>query len=117
VLRINFSAPNTGSKGNNRFDNITVEGEPINDSINDISKSDYILYPNPVLNILNLKTTYAGEKMISIYNSAGILMSSYFINGTQSAINTSFLSQGMYFIKITETSSKKSKSLKFIKEQ
>lgn len=47
VLRITYGPPNTGSKGNNRFDNITIEGDISSEinGINDITRSDYALYP------------------------------------------------------------------------
>ncbi|MGD0754039.1 MAG: T9SS type A sorting domain-containing protein [Bacteroidales bacterium] len=118
VLKINFSAPNTGSKGNNRFDNITVEGDISSDidAVPEITKSDYAIYPNPAKDHINLITTYEGEKVVSIYNSAGILVSSYNLSGKEILINTSLLSQGLYFMKITETDVKNVTILKFIKE-
>jgi len=78
VLRIDFSAPNTGSKGNNRFDNITVEGD-ISSTLTQflkLPKSDYVLYPNPAKENINLITTYEGEKTISYIYSSGTLVSS-----------------------------------------
>jgi hypothetical protein len=119
VFRINFSAPNTGTKGNNRFDNITVEGDISSDidAIHEINSSDYALYPNPVKDHISLITTFDGEKTVSIYNSTGILVSSYNnLSGKEILINTSFLSQGLYFMKITETNKKNVSILKFIKE-
>jgi hypothetical protein len=118
VLRLDFSAPNTGSKGNNRFDNITVEGDISSDidAVPEITKSVYALYPNPAKDYINLIATFDGEKLISIYNSTGILMSSCNLSGKKFIINTSLLSQGLYFMKITETGGKNVTLLKFIKE-
>jgi hypothetical protein len=118
VFRITFSGQNTGSKGNNRFDNITVEGDisPDVDAVPEISKSDFALYPNPAKDHVNLITTDEGEKNISIYNSTGILVSSYKMSGKEILINTSLLSQGLYFMKIIETNGKNVSTLKFIKE-
>jgi hypothetical protein len=118
VLKINFSAPNTGSKGNNRFDNLTVEGDISSniDAVPEITKSDYAIYPNPAKDHINLITTFEGEKIITIYNSTGTLMSSYNLSGKEILINTSLLSQGLYFMKITETDVKNVTILKFIKE-
>jgi hypothetical protein len=118
VLRINFSAPNTGNKGNNRFDNITVEGDISSDidAVPEIAKSDYAIYPNPAKDHINLITTFEGEKVISIYNSAGILVSTYNLSGKEILINTSSLSQGLYFMKISETDIKNITILKFIKD-
>ncbi len=118
VFRINFSAPNTGSKGNNRFDNITVEGNIFADInvIPKIEKSYYNLYPNPASDHINLVTTFGGEKTVSIYNSTGVLVSSYNLNGKELLINTAQLSQGLYFLKIIERDRGNSGTLKFIKE-
>jgi len=118
VFRITFSGQNTGNKGNNRFDNITAEGDISSDidAINDISRSDYSLYPNPAKDHIKLITTYEGEKNVTIYNSTGILVSSYNLSGKEILINTSFLSQGLYFMKINETIGKNITVLKFIKE-
>jgi hypothetical protein len=118
VLRIDFSAPNTGNKGNNRFDNITVEGDISSDidAVHEITKADYILYPNPAKDYINLITTFDGEKLISIFNSTGIPVSFYNLSGKKFIINTSLLSQGLYFMKITETGGENITLLKFIKE-
>jgi hypothetical protein len=118
VLRINFSAPNTGNKGNNRFDNITVEGDisPEIDAVTDVTRSDYALYPNPANDHITLITTFEGEKMISIYNSTGALVTTYKLDGKEITINTSLLSQGLYFMKIIETKGKNVSILKFIKD-
>lgn len=118
VLRIDFSGQNTGSKGNNRFDNITVEGDISSDidAVPEVIKSDYALYPNPAKENINLITTYEGEKTISIYNSTGTIVSSYNLSGKNIVINVSSLSQGLYFMKIIEANAKTGALLKFIKE-
>ncbi len=118
VFRIDFSTPNTGSKGNDRFDNITVEGSNSSTvtGIPEIEKSDYSLYPNPASDHINLVTTFDGEKTVSVYNSTGALVSSYNLNGKELFINTAQLSPGLYFVKIIEKSDKNVSMLKFIKE-
>jgi Secretion system C-terminal sorting domain len=118
VLRIDFVTQNTGTKGNNRFDNITVEGDISSDidAIPEISKSDYALYPNPAKDHITLITTFEGEKMVSIYNSSGIVVSTYKMSGKEIQIETSSLSQGLYFMKILEPGGKTISILKFIRE-
>ncbi len=118
VLRITYGPPNTGSKGNNRFDNITIEGDISSEinGINDITRSDYALYPNPAADHINLISNNEGEKTVSIYNSTGTLLSSCNLSGIENSINTSLLSQGLYFMKILELNSKKVYILKFIRE-
>ena len=95
-----------------------MEGDisPDVDAVPEISKSDFALYPNPAKDHVNLITTDEGEKNISIYNSTGILVSSYKMSGKEILINTSLLSQGLYFMKIIETNGKNVSTLKFIKE-
>jgi hypothetical protein len=118
VFRIMFSGQNTGNKGNNRFDNITVEGDISSDIdvVPEITQSSYALYPNPAKGHITLITSYEGEKLISIYNSTGILVSSNKMTGENIIINTSSMSQGLYFMKIIETNGKGTRILKFIKE-
>jgi hypothetical protein len=118
VFRINFSAPNTGNKGNNRFDNITVEGDIFSDinGIREINKYDYALFPNPAKDHIILTTNFEGEKMISIYNSTGVLVSSYNLYGKEIRINTSLLSSGFYYMKIIEKNGENVSTMKFIKE-
>jgi hypothetical protein len=118
VFRIKFSAPNTGNKGNNRFDNITVEGDVSSDieGVHDINNSYYIIYPNPAKDHINLVSTFEGEKIISIYNSTGMMISTYNLSGKEIHIDTSLLSNGLYFVKITETKGINVSILKFIKE-
>jgi hypothetical protein len=118
VLRIDFVTQNTGTKGNNRFDNLTVEGDISSDidAIPEISKSDYALYPNPAKDHITLITTFEGEKVVSIYNSSGIAVSTYKMSGKEIQIETSSLSQGLYFMKILEPGGKTINILKFIRE-
>lgn len=118
VFRINFSAPNTGNKGNNRFDNITVEGDIFSDinGIREINKYDYVLFPNPAKDHIILATNFEGEKMISIYNSTGVLVSSHNLYGKEIQINTSLLSSGFYYMKIIEKNIENVTTMKFIKE-
>lgn len=65
---------------------------------------------------INLISNNEGEKTVSIYNSTGTLLSSCNLSGIENSINTSLLSQGLYFMKILELNSKKVYILKFIRE-
>jgi hypothetical protein len=118
VFKMNFSAPNTGSKGNNRFDNITVEGDSIIDAIGmiDYTAGDYTLYPNPANGQLSLTATFDGEKSISIYNSAGILVKTMTVYGKESSIDVADQRPGLYFMKIREKGSNSLVTLKFVKQ-
>jgi len=118
VFRICFSSQNTGNKGNNRFDNITLEGDSVSiaNSIQEIRQNDYTLYPNPADDCIRLIALSEGERIISIVNSTGSIVSSYRMNGKEMIIDTSRLSSGFYFIKIIEQDTRKGSILKFIKE-
>ncbi len=79
-------------------------------SIEDFSKVDFQIYPNPALDYLNIKTQSTNYN-VTIYNSLGQK-----VNATlsENRIDISNLSDGIYFIKIeTETGSA---ARKFIKQ-
>jgi hypothetical protein len=117
VFKIDFSAPNTGNKGNNRFDNLTVEGDSIVDADIpiDFQENMYTLYPNPVREKMKIKGIYDGEKTITIYNSVGIQLNTIIVTGTEPVIDVSYLNPGFYFIKIREKGSAGYVNLRFIK--
>jgi hypothetical protein len=115
IFRITYVGQNTGTKGNNRFDNITVEGDIITD-LKNINPANYSLSPNPAGNFINLITTSEKTKLISIYNSVGKLTSVYKATGNNININTSQLGQGFYYITINENNSDNLIRLKFIKK-
>ena len=117
VLKINFVGQNTGSKGNNRFDNITVEGDTIsggsNITINSMEK--IMLYPNPARDYINISIPY-NESKITIYNSTGIIVSTFMSAKNKSQIDISQFEPGFYYISIDYKKSIETKMMKFIKE-
>jgi len=117
VFRILFSGNNTGAKGNNRFDNITLEGDIINpNSVTSIEKSaDYSVYPNPASDFINLKSGVVGSKTVSIFNSIGVLVSNFSMNDKLFLINVAKYNPGLYLVFINEINGEKSYTLKFIK--
>ena len=116
VLRINFTSPNTGSKGNSRFDNITVEGESVNgEYVKPAINSACSIFPNPAQEFVNLTTAYNGTKTIELFNSVGILINTYKFEGNQFSINTSLMSPGFYFLNLKESNTSNINMLRFIK--
>jgi hypothetical protein len=117
VFKMNFSAPNTSDKGNNRFDNITVEGDLIVTGVNKIGYDAYgfTIYPNPANDYFYLTGTFDEEKSISIYNSMGRLVNAITLYGKHSLVDVAGLSPGFYFIKIREKGEAGLITLKFIK--
>ena len=118
VIKINFSSQNTGNKGNNRFDNITLQGDryEVIDVIHEQSQYRYKIYPNPAADFLQLMCPDEGEKNISILNAAGTLLSYYNKSGSQIRLDISSLKQGIYFVRIVEKDYNSFTVLKFIKD-
>lgn len=66
----------------------------------DSSFGKIIIYPNPVVGTVNVKTDYAGEYRISIYDELGVKV--YENNSfTDDVLDLSFLTTGIYIIKLT----------------
>jgi hypothetical protein len=117
IFRIIFNGQTTGTKGNNRFDNITVEGNNLfPNKIEDLNYNGYSLTPNPAGNYIILKSVSEKSKIISIYNSVGIKISVYQTRGNNLNINTSQLNPGFYFMNVVENNSGKIIRLKFLKK-
>ncbi|WP_417872183.1 choice-of-anchor J domain-containing protein [Xanthomarina gelatinilytica] len=75
------------------------------------------LYPNPTTNVLNISLANANElpDNYTIYNMLGqVVLSKHIANESDLSVNTTSLSNGMYFIKIVKDSSQV--SLPFIKK-
>ena len=122
VFRINFSGNDTGTHGNNRFDNVTVEGDSIISTppsvVNQINlkSAEYTIYPNPVVNTLNVRGTVDETASIVIYNSEGKAVISELMQPKYFSVNTTSLDAGVYIIKITGSVSGKVTTMRFIKE-
>ena len=122
VFRVKFSG-GTGiatTSGNNRFDNVTVEGDTLtaatdHTGITEVSiHPTFMLYPNPVTNVLNIATETEGIKMISIRNIAGEQVFVGALSGKQYPLDISNLQAGIYFISVNERG--KTSSVQFIKQ-
>jgi len=95
--------------------------EDTNIVVNSLSIADYFLnnsvslYPNPATNVLNIKVTDNNmPDSYSVYNMLGqIIRTNQINNNGDLTVNTSSLSNGMYFIQITKEGN--SISLPFIK--
>ena len=115
-VQINFANGNTNTSGNNRFDNITVFGTPIGAGVNAVSAEStvYTIYPNPVMNSIEVKAVTTGIKTVIITNAAGQRVYTGTHDGTGFSINTSEFASGTYFISIREDGSS-ANTMKFIK--
>ena len=118
ILRIKFIAgplgigSPTGLSGNNRFDNVAVEGDTttvtpqpvITTGISEVlrSNNDYVMYPNPTNGDLFISSKTTDTKHIAIINITGQVMSEYSDNGKEIKMDISNLSRGIYFVRVTE---------------
>ena len=118
VLRIKTSQQNVTLNGNDRYDNITVEGDSLNYvGISELNEfhSGYTVFPNPTKGNLNVLSSYEGSKSIRIYNLVGDVVYTTTQNKKESELNTASLENGVYFIVIHEQNGRIPVTLKFIK--
>ncbi len=121
MLRIRFGAPNTGTSGNNRFDNLTVEGDSIvtgqatGMSEKLLEKSMFNVFPNPTHNSLQITGPSIDTKEIVITSVTGQLMV-FNRRDNNHFIDVDDFAAGLYFIRLTEKQSGESVILKFVKE-
>ena len=127
VFRITF-AGNTcvptprdplNAKGNNRFDNISLDADIINTALGfgEIPvEHTFTLMPNPVTNTLNVLCNQGGEKTVSIYNIIGQKVYENSVAGPTFSVNTAAFSKGIYNIAVRDNNSGAVKTDKFAKE-
>jgi hypothetical protein len=73
--------------------------------LNEIAKSQkYSVYPNPVKDLLNLKSEENGTKHLRLTNMEGSLISESIINSCETTIDFSGLESGVYLLSITSES-------------
>lgn len=85
-------------------------------SIDEItSSSAYSIYPNPASNVAYLNSSYDGTKQVTLYDISGRELSKTEFSGEQNEINISALAKGIYFVRVIETLTGKSYTLKLIK--
>jgi hypothetical protein len=68
-------------------------------SVNEISKSNISIYPNPANDFVTVSGT--GMERIDIYTVDGRLMKQISVSKSQFTISTSEFNKGIYFFKIT----------------
>jgi hypothetical protein len=120
MFRIKLGSPNTGASGNNRYDNITVEGDSIGSVPTGISEKTsntlgYNLYPNPSSDVINISTPFSGMKNISVRNIVGQTLLVSAKEEKEFPIDISQLTKGVYFIYVSDQAGENKATLKFIK--
>lgn len=120
AVRMMLAGPNTHQQtgGNARFDNFAVWGTAISQGVNEISAQEagYNVYPNPAGDFANVISRYAGDKVITLYNVVGQVVSVSENKDLTTTINTSSLNTGIYFVEIKEVSTGNKYTVKLVKE-
>jgi len=58
------------------------------------------IYPNPTIDILYIETDITENMPIEVYNISGNKIATYLMTGRNSSINITYLTSGIYFIKV-----------------
>ncbi len=124
VFRIKFQGNTTGTSGNNRFDNITVEGDTcigctMPTAINNISNTTVnicTLYPNPTNGQLYISTPSEGQKAILIMNVEGQRVYAAQHNEKLVSINVAQFTPGMYYVNVHDVTTGNNYTMKFVKQ-
>jgi hypothetical protein len=120
AVAIAFNGVAAATSGNDRFDNITLQGDTYIAegvaSVNSNQAPAYSLYPNPVANTLLINASLSGDKSVSITNVIGQQVYEGAETQQHFSINTSTLNAGLYYVNIRENNSGAISTLKFIKE-
>lgn len=104
-----FNQPN----GINQYGIVRIYGDSVLGTFENQSQTKIQIYPNPVKDILKIKTSYNQKiNSVSLYTSTGIFIKQIDIN-SNSEINVNQLSKGIYILKIESEYSYS--STKFIK--
>ena len=118
VLKIVNKGQDTTLNGNDRYDNVTVEGDT--NSLAGMAPLQalamgYNLYPNPSNEHITVVSPSEGVKLIEVCNMMGQVVSSIQVEGKQIPVDISALSYGVYFIHLTEKETGIKVPLKLIK--
>jgi hypothetical protein len=72
----------------------------------DLNKSNFEIYPNPVNDVLHISSSVNGNINVQIINTSGQVIKSYNTElASTSSIPVNYLSKGIYFIRITNNTS------------
>jgi hypothetical protein len=117
VLRITFSHNTTGTSGNNRFDNVTVDGDPIPTTVKQSPAPAHIsLYPDPVVNTLHIDAATGSIVPLYIADCQGRVITRFTAETTVSGIDTHNLKSGTYMFVFQDLSTDTKITLPFSKQ-
>lgn len=81
-------------------------------SVNESVKNNFVLYPNPAANVLNIKGDFDGEESVTIYNMLGQTVLKKAITSNEESIDITSLAKGIYNVYFNNAKA----TYKFIKE-
>jgi hypothetical protein len=120
VFRINMAGRASGASGNNRFDNVTFEGDTLNPTLGiikaEINTPRYTVFPNPVNDIINVTANMDGDKSVLITNVMGQTVVAEAHQSKHFALPALGLSNGLYYITIRENESGIVTTIKIVKQ-
>jgi hypothetical protein len=107
----------SGSSGNNRYDNITVMGDPATNGVADNATTlDYAVYPNPAADHILIVTPSEGSKNITIFDVTGKVIAERKTSDANVLISTSNFASGIYSARIIDTTNNTERTIKFVKQ-
>ncbi len=99
VFRITFNGNTSGTSGNNRFDNVTLDGDTYHTTgIAPVSGITAELFPNPVVENLTVTTNNELAKVVTVVNAFGQTVYTTNENNRVININTATFTPGNYFV-------------------
>ena len=120
IFRIQFAGTTIGTKGNNRFDNLTVTGDTIivSTGVKNVANAApaYTIAPNPASNNIDINTMSATAKTISIVNIAGQVVYATQQSAQHITVNVADLAAGVYFARIIDATNGALQTIKFSKQ-
>jgi len=120
VFRLRYTMPDTSQSGNNRFDNLTIEGDTVSGvaGINEVSALTPLtayLFPNPAGDQITIQSTATDEQLVYLYDEFGRLLSATHQYGSKFQFQLSGLEKGFYYIKLRMLISGDEVLLRFVK--
>jgi Zn-dependent metalloprotease len=80
--------------------------------IEDVIKNNFVLYPNPAANVLNVKGDFDANEKITIYNMLGQTVMTKAVTSNEQSIDVSSLAKGIYNVYFNVAKA----TYKFVKE-
>ena len=125
IFRIKFVGQNSGASGNNRFDNVTLQGDTdkastanqfsgveVSQPANDMTCS---LYPNPTQSQVNVATGSENMKTINVTSIEGKMVYTTISSDMNIRMDVSSLKSGIYIVNVIENQTGKTAYLRLVK--